>query len=83
MLAETGNAARFELFSEHHAEHRRFRRIFQSLSHEMGGRILGIDADMQLLIMSRLTDGQHDGLLVGLGYLVNAAAGQGVVEFLD
>jgi hypothetical protein len=41
--------------------------------------ILGIDTDMQLLILSRLANGQDDGLFIGLGYFINAAASQGVV----
>jgi hypothetical protein len=41
--------------------------------------ILGIDADMQLLVLSRLANGQDNGLFIGLGYFINAAASQGAV----
>ena len=80
MLAYGGYAACLDLFSEHHAKDRRLGRVLDVSLEQVGGGILGVDGDMQLVIKSRLADGENNGLLIGLGDFVDAAAGQGIVK---
>jgi hypothetical protein len=47
----------------------------------MGRGILGIYTDMQLMILPWLSDGQNDGLLIRLGYLIYAPPGESVIQF--
>ena len=79
VLAYVGDASCLDLLAEHHAEDGGLGRVLQWFRDEMGGRVLGMDGDVQKMVLPGLPYGKDDGMPVGLGDFVDAPAIQGVL----
>ena len=80
LLTHGGDASRFELLAQHHAERRRLGRVLGGGLDDVRRRIGRVRVDVEEEVFARLTDRENNGLFVGLGDLVDAPAREGVRE---
>ena len=83
VLADVGDAPAFELLAQHHAEDRRFCRIFRRSLREKDGARLWVCCDVQQMVFAGLAYAQENRRFIRLCDFINASAKERIAQLFD